>query len=77
MCRTCSNEKGAIGAFTCLGSIVVTMCVFRVILSNMAGELQQLQLLWVILIVFIFIMFILKGRRPEAVTVFSYWYHFC
>lgn len=44
MCHTCSNEKGAVGAFACF-DCVITMCVFHVILSNVAGELQQLQLL--------------------------------
>lgn len=42
MCNICSSEKGAVGAFVCFGSVVTTS-LFRVL--NVAGELQQLQLL--------------------------------
>lgn len=42
MCNICSSEKGAVGAFVCFGSVVTTS-LFSVL--NVAGELQQLQLL--------------------------------
>lgn len=43
MCNICSSEKGAVGAFVCFGSIVTTSLFLCVL--NVAGELQQLQLL--------------------------------
>lgn len=47
MCNTCSNEKGAVGAFVCFGSVVTTslFCVLNVTtFTTFIGHLESVHL---------------------------------